>query len=179
MQISTDFIGREQEIVELFSLTFSASEGSEEGARIGRLVHDLLHSTAGDDLYVFLALNANDLIGAVIFTRFAYDQDPRTVFLLSPLAVATEHQRKGIGQKLVTEGLNALKHTGIDIAVTYGDPNYYGRVGFIQISDIIAQPPFNLSMPEGWLAQSLNGQTLAPLTGPSRCVAALRDATLW
>ena len=63
--------------------------------------------------------------------------------------------------------------------MTYGDPAYYGRVGFHPAPEAEARPPLPLSMPQGWLWQALDGSDPRPLAGPSHCVAALRDPGLW
>ena len=55
--------------------------------------------------------------------------------MMAPVAVATAHQGKGIGQRLISHGLDALRREGVDIAVTYGDPAFHGRVGFKPVSD--------------------------------------------
>jgi putative acetyltransferase len=127
MEVSRGFKGRELEIVDLFTATFTASEGADEGTLIGNLVHELLDTTAERDLFVFTAEEAGTIVGAIVFSRLTYDQDDRTVFVLAPVAVATDRQGRGIGQRLLADGLAALRETGVDIAVTYGDPGYYSR----------------------------------------------------
>jgi putative acetyltransferase len=63
--------------------------------------------------------------------------------------------------------------------MTYGDPNYYAKVGFMPISEADAQAPFKLSQPEGWLGTAVDGHEITPLKGPSRCVEALNDPVFW
>lgn len=55
MEFSTGPKGREEDIIALFTSTFTASEGMEEGALIGDLVRNLLAGTAEMDLFVFSA----------------------------------------------------------------------------------------------------------------------------
>ena len=179
MEFSAASKGREQQIIDLFTATFTASEGEEEGALVGGLVHNLLRSTPEHDLFVFTAVEAGAIVGSVCFSRLTYDQDERTVFILAPLAVATEHQGKGIGQRLLEYGLQALRKAHVDMAVTYGDPGYYSKVDFTQITEVFARPPFKLKHPEGWLAQSLTEAEMTTLTGPSCCVDALNDPEFW
>ena len=179
MEFSTGYKGREAEIIDLFTATFTASEGEEEGALIGELVRDLLGGTAANDLFVFTAEEDGAIIGGIVFSRLTYEQDERTLFVLAPVAVATDRQGKGVGQGLLTHGLAALRSAGVDIVMTYGDPSYYARVGFLPISEAEAPAPFPLKYPEGWLAQSLTARAMAPLRGPSRCVAALNDPVFW
>jgi predicted N-acetyltransferase YhbS len=171
--------GREAEIVDLFTATFTASEGEEEGALIGQLVRDLLGGTAEKDLFVFTAEEGGAIIGGIVFSRLTYEQDERTVFVLGPVAVAPDRQGRGIGQQLLTHGLAALRSAGVDIVVTYGDPNYYVKVGFLPIREADVPAPFPLNRPEGWLGQSLTDQAMMPLRGPSRCVGALNDPVFW
>lgn len=178
MEVSSKFEGREQEVVDLFTATFTASEGAEEGALIGDLVRAQLARTARPDLRVFLAEEEGALVGGAVFTRLAYDDD-RAVFVLGPVAVATGRQGRGIGQALLEHGLAALRDAGVDIAVTYGDPAYYARVGFAPIPETLAAAPFQLRHPEGWLGQSLTDEPLRPLKGRPRCVEALNDPVFW
>lgn len=179
MAFSTGTNGREQEIADLFTATFTASEGTEEGALIGALAKNLLSGAAERDLFVFTAEEDGAIIGGVLCSRLTYVQDERVVFVLAPVAVATDQQGKGIGQRLLTYGLTVLRSAGVDIALTYGDPNYYTKVGFRPISEADVPAPFKLSQPEGWLAQPLTGHKMAPLHGPSRCVEALNDPVFW
>ena len=75
--------------------------------------------------------------------------------------------------------LDALRQEGVDIAVTYGDPAFYGRVGFKPVSEADLPAPQPLGQPQGWIAQSLTDAPLTPLRGPARCVAAFDDPALW
>ena len=179
MEYSSDYKGREDEIISLFNATFSASEGPDEGKVIGVLVKNLFETTKDKDLLVFLAWQEKELVGVIISSRLIYPKDERSVFILGPVAVATSWQRKGIGQALLTHGLNALREFGVDVAITYGDPNYYSKVGFKHITEEVAQAPLTLQQPDGWLAQPLNGHLLNPLKGPSHCVEALNDSIYW
>ncbi|MBY6055069.1 N-acetyltransferase [Leisingera daeponensis] len=179
MQFSADYSGRLPEIAEHFRAVFSASEGDSEGDLIAALVQEMFASTADPDLSAFTALKDGSIAGCILFTRLSYEQDSRTVFLLSPVAVRTQRQGQGIGQVLIRHGLTAMRQHGADVAVTYGDPSYYGKTGFRQITESQAAAPLPLSHPHGWQAQSLTGAELAPLRGPSCCVPALNNPVYW
>lgn len=114
--------GVQDDITALFETVFSDSEGPDKGQAIGRLVEGLLAGHAADRR-CYKAWSADALVGGIVLSRIWYD-DPRTVFILSPVAVATEKQRNGVGQKLVTYGLDAVRALGADAVLTYGDPNY-------------------------------------------------------
>ena len=62
---------------------------------------------------------------------------------------------------------------------TYGDPNYYSKVGFKPITEKLIKAPLKLSYPEGWLAQSLVSDEIQPITGNSYCVEAFNKPRIW
>jgi putative acetyltransferase len=109
----------------------------------------------------------------------SYAGDARQVFVLAPVAVATDRQGQGVGTALIRHGLDALRARGVDVALTYGDPAYYGRIGFRPITTEIAAAPYPLQFPHGWLGQALDGGPLRPLVGEVACVPALADPAFW
>lgn len=50
---------------------------------------------------------------------------------LAPMAVAPEHQRKGVGSALVRSGLARSKELGFGAVAVLGHPEYYPRFGFL------------------------------------------------
>ncbi|MBS0125260.1 GNAT family N-acetyltransferase [Thetidibacter halocola] len=179
MQFSDAFKDRERQIADLVTASFTASEGAGEGALVGGLVRSQMASTPPQDLHIFLAEEDGALLGVAVFTRLRYAADPRRVFLLSPLAVATDRQGEGIGQALLQHALGVLHKNGVHVAMTYGNPAFYGKVGFVPLSESTAAAPLPLSHPEGWIGQSLTGAALTPLRGPCTCVPALNDPRFW
>lgn len=164
---------------DLFRQVFTASEGADEGKAIGALVTDLLSTTPDDDLFAAIAHDSAEPLGCILFSRLRFDQDPRQVFLMSPVAVRTDRQKSGIGQRLIRFGLDELRRHSVDFAVTYGDPDYYCKTGFHPITEGFAPAPLPLSHPHGWLGQSLKEGETAPFKGPSRCVSAFNRPELW
>jgi len=90
-------------------------------------------------------------------------------------AAAPDRQGQGVGQALLPHALAQLPETGTDVAITYGDPAFYGKVGFKPITEADAALRLPLSHSEGWMGQSLHGRSFVPLRGPCICVQALRD----
>ncbi|WP_171207341.1 MULTISPECIES: GNAT family N-acetyltransferase [unclassified Ruegeria] len=179
MEFSTGHKDHQAEIVAFFASVFSASEGPGEGALIGEFVTDLLATTPAEDVLVCTAHDEHALVGCLCWSRMRFAEDTRMVFILSPVAVHSERQREGIGQRLIGFGLDQMRLQKVDVVLTYGDPAYYGKSGFLPITSEVAQPPLPLSYPHGWLGQSLTDEALAPLQGQSRCVAALNNPNLW
>ncbi|ULN66309.1 N-acetyltransferase [Vibrio gigantis] len=170
-------------ITQLFTQTFTDSEGENEGKTVGKLANNLLTTTDPTELLCFVAEDDSiesdsKVVGAIIFTPLTFDDETKA-YLLSPVAVSTQVQKRGIGQQLINFGLQILKEQGAELAVTYGDPSYYSRVGFEQITVEQIPAPFKLSYPHGWIAQSLIGGEIKVANEQSSCVEALAHAQYW
>ena len=166
------------EIEGLFTNTFSDSEGQTEGEMIGNLARDFMSSTPEGDLYCFVAREDGQIVGCIFFSRITFESEIKA-FILGPVAVQTDHQGRGIGQELITFGLDVLSKDGVELAITYGDPGFYSKAGFKPVTERIIPAPLPLQHPEGWLAQSLNNNEIQPIKGMSSCVAALNKAEYW
>ncbi len=103
------------------------------GGRVSRLVEQL-HATIPHDQWLSLvASDGGTIVGHVTFSRGFLDAAPRLVEVqvLSPLAVASSHQRRGIGAELVAHGVQLLAARDVPAIFLEGDPRYYGRLGFV------------------------------------------------
>ena len=166
------------EIQQLFYTVFSHSEGVEEGLSVSTLAHALMTNTDPKDLLGFTAVENDRIIGSILFSRLLFESEVNA-FILSPVAIDTEYQGKGTGKNLINFGIDNLRDRGVELLFTYGSPEYYSRVGFSPISEDIAQAPVKLSLPFGWLGQSLVSDDIEPIAGSSRCVEALNDPDYW
>jgi predicted N-acetyltransferase YhbS len=164
--------------VRLFSQVFSQSEGQAEGALIASLAANLFESCPDGDLYNVVAEDGSQLVGSAFLTRLRFEHS-YAVFMLSPVAVQSAFQGRGIGQALIEFGLTELRRVGVQFVLTYGDPAFYSKVGFRPISDEAVRPPFPLSQPEGWLGLSLGSNPIEGLSGTCSCVSAFCDAAYW
>lgn len=179
VSFSTDWTDRRNEIVNLMRATFAASDGADEGDLVSKLTADMLDTVPRRALVVCQAIASGEIVGCILFSPLNFEHDARQVTLLAPVAVRTDMQRRGIGQRLLRFGLGEMRRRGCDVAVTYGDPAYYPKVGFAQVSEETVPPPFPLSLPHGWQAVSLTDQPLTPLKGACHCVEAFDDAAYW
>ena len=168
----------EAEIYQLFKKTFSDSDGESEGDLIGNLVLNLIRTTAPADVFGFVATENDRIVGSIFFSRLTFDA-PLDAFILSPVAVDTGFQGRGVGQQLINHGIAQLREHGVNLLLTYGDPAFYSKVGFRHITEEVAQSPWKLTQPEGWLCQALDGGEIRPIPGRPACVAALNDPAYW
>ncbi|WP_148300848.1 GNAT family N-acetyltransferase [Shewanella marina] len=167
-----------QPIEQVYLQTFSDAESEAEGLVIAKLVTELLETTAVDELFTFVATQNGQVIACIMFSKLTFEQ-PINAWLLSPVAVLTQYQRKGIGQQLLTFGLQYLAEQKTELVFTYGDPNYYCKVGFNCVSETVVKAPMPLSFPEGWLGLSLVSEHVPAISGFSSCVAAFNKPEIW
>lgn len=165
-------------IEKLFTHAFTASEGEKEGNLIGKLSARLSNEINNLDIYCLGAFIKNELVASIFFTKLYYNSNVN-VYMLAPVAVSPQHQKKGIGSSLIKFGLAELKNKAADIVVTYGDPSFYSRVGFQPITEDIIKAPLKLSMPQGWLGQSLKGKSIKVIKERPSCVEAFKDQVYW
>jgi len=178
MDIKVLFKDQQSEIARLFTSVFTASEGEEEGKLIGNLASELSSNIDNDEIICFGAYENKTLIGSIFFTRLRFNE-PILVYMLAPVAVGTEYQGKGVGQALITYGLNELKNRSVAVAITYGDPSFYSRLGFQTLAEDIIRAPLKLSMPEGWLGQSLIEKPISSINERPICVKEFNDPAYW
>jgi predicted N-acetyltransferase YhbS len=169
---------RQDEVTSLFTSVFTSSEGEKEGRLIGNLVSKLSSDIDNQEIICFGAYEEETIIGAIFFTPLRFKEEIQ-VYLLAPVAVNTKHQGKGIGQALINYGINELKKRSVAVAITYGDPSFYSKVGFQSLSESVIQAPLKLSMPEGWLGQSLTGEPIKTINGRPTCVKEFNDPAYW
>jgi predicted N-acetyltransferase YhbS len=171
--------GLDDALIRLFKQTFADSEGAEEGQVINSLLTALLAEREDTEVQVFIAEAEQELIGAVCYTPLWFEDSAFRPMLLSPMAVATSAQGKGIGQKLINFAHAALKEEGVPFVLTYGDINFYGKSGFKQIGVDSIPAPLPLSYPAGWMAVPLSLDELPKVEGKAYCVEPFNDTELW
>lgn len=178
MNIKTLSTVNQRELTGLFTTVFTSSEGEQEGKLIGNLASELASNIDNTDIICFGTYQNRSLIAAIFFTRLRITE-PTSVYMLAPVAVSTQHQGKGIGQALITYGLNELKKRSVHVVITYGDPSFYSKAGFQSLSEDVIKPPLKLSMPEGWLAQSLTTGSIPVINEQPECVKEFNNPAYW
>lgn len=168
----------QEEVASLFTSVFTASEGEKEGRLIGNLASELSLGIDNREIFCFGTYEEESIIGSVFFTRLRFN-DAIQVYMLAPVAVSTNHQGKGVGQALINYGLNELKNRSVAVVVTYGDPSFYSKVGFQTLSENVIQAPLKLSMPAGWLGQSITEEPIPTVNDRPTCVKEFNNPVYW
>ncbi len=103
-----------------------------DASRVAELVDALRSSWAWLPQFSLVAETHDQIVGQVLLTRALVDAPGRLVDVLTlgPLAVATEHQRRGLGRRLVKEALRLAHEAGEVAVLLEGSPDIYSRLGF-------------------------------------------------
>ncbi len=122
----------------------------------------------------------HSVVGHVAFSPVEIDNnDNCRAYILAPLAVLTDYQKRGIGSTLIKYGMQQLSVMGVNIVFVYGDPNYYERFGFNADTVRNYITPYKLQYPSGWQAIVLNEYVMEKIPVAINCVASLSDPKLW
>ncbi len=151
--------------------------GAPDGPVIARLVSELLQHPSAQPLLSLVATEDAGISGHALFTAVRIDGKACKGFILAPLAVAPDCQRKGIGKTLLEHGCGELAARGAEFVLVLGDPNYYARADFTATHSIRA--PYELRYPEAWMARELSVGALAKATGTVTCAAPLMQPQHW
>ena len=134
-------------------------EAAEDAATISALVTEAfaaaLHSSGTEAAIVERLRNAGALsislvaeddtiIGHVAISPVGIGAAPGW-FGLGPLAVRPESQNRGVGAALIRAALERLQIMGAQGCVVLGEPEYYGRFGFVHNGSITygdVPPPY-------------------------------------
>ncbi len=98
-----------------------------------------------------VAIVDGQVVGHVMISDAAIELDGarRRIAMLSPLAVRPEFQRRGVGSALVHEVVRRADARDEPLVILEGDPNYYGRLGFVSATPLgIAIPIPDWASPE-------------------------------
>jgi putative acetyltransferase len=98
------------------------------------------------------------VVGHIAFSPITISDGSLNWYGLGPISVLPKYQKQGIGKSLILKGLSLLKGMGGQGCALVGDPNYYKRLGFKNIPDLIHEGipqevflvlPFDKIIPKG------------------------------
>ena len=147
---------------------------------VAELAVRILGEETTPETITLVAETGGKIVGHIAFTPVSAKASKNWLgYILAPLGVEPEHQRYGVGKKLVESGIARIKEKAANILFVYGDPDYYGKLGFSASAAKEYLPPYKLQYPFGWQAIVLNGGGANENAVELYCVESLCDPTLW
>ena len=132
--------------------------------------HYLVHRLWNEPCYISeLSLAAevdNKIVGAILYSKAKIKTNHGNIGVLTfgPLCVDPDHQKMGIGQKLLLESMRLATENGYQAILICGVPTYYPKFGF-KTADT-----FRITMPDGsnfdaFMGYELRKDALKGVTG--------------
>ena len=142
--IRTEAPGDQGEVRKVHALAFG------DGEPVPSLVDALRAAPAALPALSFVAALDGRVVGHVMLSAGRLDALPRLVdvYSLSPLGVLPEHQRRGIGTRLIEHALAAADQRGVPLVFLEGSPDFYRKRGFRPAEELGFRPP-TLRYPPG------------------------------
>ena len=165
-------------VTRLYLSAFSESERE----AVAEVAHNLLAETTTHPTVSLVAETNGNIVGHVGFSPMAHEDSGNFMgYILAPVAVHPEFQKRGIGTVLIESGFECIVSFGAAIVFVYGDPKYYGRFGFDARIGAKFTPPYDLQYEDGWQAKPLTEikPDNFPSSGRLTCVRSLMDPQLW
>ena len=155
--------------------------GESEGPVVSQLACDILVDETASPVLSLVAEEDGKIVGNIIFSTVIIEgcQNGITAYILAPLAVLEEYQRKGVGTALIEKGLAALMEKGAALVFVYGDPAYYSRSGFKPAMPYDLKAPYDLKYPVGWMVLELQQGALGKAVGVVQCASSLSSPEYW
>ncbi len=106
-----------------------------------------------------------EIVGHIVFSPVSILTEDDTVeaMSLAPMAVVPSHQRRGIGSRLVEEGLKVCRKRGQRIVVVLGHFDFYPRFGFSSKLATLLESPFGRGA--AWMALEIVPGSLSGIEG--------------
>ena len=120
----------------------------------------------GAILLSHVAVLKNTIVEHILFSPVVIESNTSNfpVAGLGPMAVLPEHQRKGIGSKLVEAGLEGCLSQGHQAVVVLGHPEFYPRFGFVSSKQYFITSEYDVP-PKVFMVKELRPNALAGHTG--------------
>ncbi len=120
---------RPTDIESIEQVTIAAFDGKWYSDQTEHLVISRLRE-AGAMSVSLVAEVVGKVFGHVAFSVVTINGEEKDWYGVGPVSVSPEFQKRGIGSKLIREGLSMIKEKGAKGCVLEGDPDYYQRFGF-------------------------------------------------
>ena len=153
---------RSSDYKKIFVINKKAFKGEVEA----RLVENLRHTKGFIPKLSLVAVKDGKVVGHILFSIIHINTGSKFVpiLALAPMAVIPEFQRRGIGSRMVREGLRNCEELGYKTVVLVGLPDYYPRFGFVKASGKGLSLPFE-APDEAFMVYEILPNTLNGISG--------------
>jgi len=164
----------DENVLQVHRLAFSRDD---EAA----LVRNLMQDDSARPRLSVIAEQQSQIVGHVLFTalRLVGTKSAVELSILAPLAVLPEHQKAGIGRRLIEYGCETLKRRGTGLVFVLGDPNYYTHFGFEPAIPHGLLAPYTITPADAWMVRPLKQDLLGVLRGTVVCAQSLQPERYW
>lgn len=189
MRISKEFPGDREPIRRVIAEAFDDG-GDPEECFEAKIVEACRDAERFDPGLSIVARDGRVVVGHALFTPVWVESDEEVsvgsesvgsgsegwevVLALAPIAVAPHRQGEGIGSRLVREGFDRARKRGYRAVVLHGDPEYYGRFGFVPAESRGIENPLDTPSEEFQVAELVSGG-LDGIDGPIRYLEPFRE----
>ncbi|HLF84512.1 MAG TPA: N-acetyltransferase [Blastocatellia bacterium] len=142
------------------------------GPAEARLV-DMLRA-ANKALISLVALHENRIVGHILFSPVTVAEATENAVGLAPMSVLPEFQNRGIGSRLVRDGLEECKKKGYDVVVVLGHTRFYPRFGFVRAKDYGLDNEYSAG--DSFMVMELEKGVLQRIRGLVKYAPEFRDA---
>ncbi len=155
--------------------------GSEDEAE---LTKNLLVDITSQPVLSLLAFDNEKAVGHILFTKATFKDQKKSplLYILAPLAIIPEYQKRGIGGKLIKEGLRVLKEMKVELVFVLGHIQYYPKYGFIGNAakfNLPAPYPIPDKVADAWMVQELVPGSIQKYNGQIACCKAMDKEEYW
>lgn len=135
---------------------------------------DRLRQIAGPVISL-VAVVQRSIVGHIMFSPATIVEHPeKKVMGLGPMAVAPDHQRRGIGAALVREGLKRVAELDVGAVFVLGHSSYYPQFDFLPAGEFDIRCEFD-APPEAFMAIELRPGYLKKTSGVARYHEVFQD----
>ena len=165
------------------SRTHIEAFGKDKGQEIADLVNDLFDDETAKPIVSLVATDSEKMIGHILFSKVCIAEATKdiTAQILAPLAVHPDFQNRGVGEKLINEGLEILKSSGVQLVFVLGHPGYYPRCGFKTAGVLGFEAPYPIpeEHADAWMVQGLKEEVIGSVKGRVQCSDVLSQPQHW
>jgi putative acetyltransferase len=147
---------------------------------VSGLAVELLSEEASPPILSSVAEVDDIVVGHVAFSPVTTrDTREHIGYILAPLAVRPDCQKRGIASQLIEDGIGQLSASGSGVLLVYGDPKFYSKFGFTADHAEKYTPPHQLQYAFGWQGMALRDSNARSSAVAISCVSSLDNPALW